>query len=120
MPRQETFFSSTVGDRKIEIVKTYDRNFVRTAFSRMDEAVLDHLANSLNLGSNFNESDIPASTDADYGEFQWEAMTDSAREDGNLFSFFIVTQSKPQIERELFVSPDWPTAEAYVNLIGKR
>lgn len=119
MPRQEIFFSSTIEDRKIEIVKTYDQNFAREAFLKMDQKALDHLARSLALESTFDDSDIPPGTDPDYETFLWQAMADSAREDGNLSSFFIVIESKSQIENELFVSPDWPTAEAFVNTIEK-
>lgn len=118
MPRQETFLSTTVAGRTIEVIKTYDGKYAREAFSRMDNVALDYLAASMDLTSNFEKSDIPERTDDDYAEFLWEAMVEAAREDGNLFSYFVVTESKPVVEKDLFVSPDWPTAEAYVKLIG--
>jgi hypothetical protein len=120
MPRQETFFSSIVAGTTIKVVKTYDREFARQAFSHMDDAALDHLTAALGLGSNYEEVDIPARTDPDYADLLWDEIVESAREDGTLFSFFVVIQSKHNVEEELFVSPDWPTAEAYVNLISNR
>ena len=37
----------------------------------------------------------------------------TAREDGNLLSFFIVNQTKGGHTESLYVSPDWPSAEAF-------
>ena len=84
----------------------------------MDDAALDHLAASLDISSNYEEADVPARTAIEYSDFIWDEMVDSAREDGNVSSYFIVTESKPPIEKDLFVSPDWPTAEAYVRRIS--
>jgi hypothetical protein len=118
MPHQETFLRSSVAGRTIEVIKTYDGKYAREALSRMDSVALDYLAASMDLTSNFEKNDIPERSDDDYAEFLWEAMVEAAREDGNLFSYFVVTESKSAIEIDLFVSPDWPTAEAYVKLIG--
>ena len=40
-------------------------------------------------------------------------MLDSAREDGNLLSFFVVSEAQNGISKHLYVSPDWPSAEAF-------
>jgi hypothetical protein len=118
MPRQETFLSSTVAGRKIEVIKTYNEKYAQEAFSRMDDTALDHLAASLDFSANFEENQIPLRADGDYAEFLWEAMVDAAREDGSLLSYFVVRESDASVEKELFVSPDWPTAEAYVKLLS--
>jgi hypothetical protein len=47
MPRQETFMSSIIAGRKIEVIKTYDGKYAREAFARMGETALDQLAASL-------------------------------------------------------------------------
>jgi hypothetical protein len=118
MPRQEIFLRSIAAGRTVEVTKTYDGKYAHEAFSRMGNVALDYLAASMELTSNFEKSDIPEQTDNDYAEFLWEAMEEAAREDGNLFSYFVVTESKSVVACDLFVSPDWPAAEAYVKLIG--
>jgi hypothetical protein len=45
-------------------------------------------------------------------------MVDEAQEDWNSFSYFIVTKSGGRQTEELFVSGDWPTAQAYVKKLG--
>ncbi len=45
-------------------------------------------------------------------------MVDDAREDWKTFSYFVVTKSNGRSTEELFVSGDWPTAGAYVKLMG--
>jgi hypothetical protein len=43
----------------------------------------------------------------------------AAREDGNLLSFFVVTTSTGRTSASVYVSPDWPSAEAVTkSLIG--
>ena len=38
---------------------------------------------------------------------------EQAREDGNLLSFFIVNETVGPHRESLYVSPDWPSAEAF-------
>lgn len=118
MSRQEPFLSIKKGDQTVEVLKTYDKTFAREVFENMDEEALAHLAASLNLDTEFDQQDIPTPTDESYEEFIWGAMLDSAREDYNTFSWFVVSRSSGRSSAELFVSPDWPTAEAYVKRIG--
>ena len=118
MPHQETFLSVKNGDETIEVLKTYDQHFAKEAFRNMDDSALDHLASSLNLESNYEPSGIPKPTDEGYEDFIWDVMVDEAREDWNSFSYFIVTKSRGRQTEELFVSGDWPTAEAYVKKLG--
>jgi len=118
MPRQETFLSVKNGDETIEVLKTYDQHFAKEAFCKMDDSALDHLASSLNLESNHEANGIPKPADEGYEDFIWDVMVDEAREDWNSFSFFIVTKSRGSRTEELFVSGDWPTAQAYVKRLG--
>jgi hypothetical protein len=112
MPRQETFLTAKNGDETIEVLKTYDQAFAKEAFRNMDDDALAHLAASLKLESTFEPSDIPKPADEGYEDFIWDVMVDEAREEWNLFSYFVVTKSFGGRTEELFVSEDWPTAEA--------
>jgi len=118
MPRQKKALTSAVAGRKVEIIKTYDQKYAHEVFSLMNDAALDHLAISMKLSADFEESDTPPRSDEEYTDFLWGEMLDAAREDWNLFSFFVVKESDSANARELFVSPDWPTAEAYLNLLS--
>ena len=118
MPRQETFLIVNKGHETVEVLKTYDETFAREAFRNMDDAALAHLAASLKPESIYEEKDIPKSGDEGYEDFLWDVMVDDAREDWKTFSYFVVTKSNGQKTEELFVSGDWPTAEAYVKLMG--
>ena len=43
MPQQEPFLEQIIGDRRIEVLKTYDQQYAREAFSNMDESALRSL-----------------------------------------------------------------------------
>ena len=118
MPRQETFLTVNTGDATVQVLKTYDETFAREAFRNMDDDALAHLAASLKPESIYEEKDIPKPGDKGYEEFIWDVMVDDAREDWKTFSYFVVTKSKDRRTEELFVSGYWPTAEAYVKLMG--
>jgi hypothetical protein len=105
MPAQETFFDQTVGNLHVEVVKTYDQRYAHEAFGCMDEAAQTYLWNSLGI----DESYSPAGSE----EVLWEELLDSAREDGNLLSFFVVNEAEGGSDKSLYVSPDWPSAEAF-------
>jgi hypothetical protein len=38
---------------------------------------------------------------------------DAAREDGNMLSFFVVSEATGDSSKGVYVSPDWPSAEAF-------
>ncbi len=118
MPRQETFLSLKKGDETIEVLKTYDEQFAKEAFRNMDDSALAHLAASLKPESIYEPSGIPKPNDEGYEDFLWDVMVDEAREEWNSFSYFVVTRSLGRKTEEVFVSPDWPTAEAYVKALG--
>jgi hypothetical protein len=118
MPREETFLKSRIENGTVAVIKTYDQSFAQEAFAHMDETALAHLAKSLAFPDTFEDEDIPSASDENYQDFVWEAMVDSAREDGNVFSYFVVKRTSGGSSEDVFVSGDWPTAEAYVKLVG--
>jgi hypothetical protein len=113
MPQQEVFFEQSVGERRIEVLKTYDPNFAREAFDCMDGDAQTLLWNSLGISETYDADDAPSLTDPDASDFLWDELLDGAREDGTLLSFFVVNEAKGSSSETLYVSPDWPSAEAF-------
>jgi hypothetical protein len=113
MPQQETFFERVSGDRRIEVLKTYDATYAREVFGTMDPTAQEYLWNSLRIADNYEPEDLPPLDTPECDDFLWQELLDAAREDGNLLSFFVVNQVKQTLSRSLFVSPDWPSAEAF-------
>jgi hypothetical protein len=113
MPQQELFLDRTIGDRRIEVLKTYDIACAREAFGNMDEAARAFLWKSLRIDEAYEQADIPPIQSGDGEDFLWDALLEDSREDGNLLSFFIVTEASGNQSRSLYVSPDWPSAEKY-------
>jgi hypothetical protein len=111
MPQQELFFEHTAGDWRVEVVKTYDRSYARETFDAMDDAARAHLWNALRIDVNHEAEDIPPRDTPDGEDFLWDELLDSAREDGNQLSFFVVNDS--EASGSLYVSPDWPSAEDF-------
>lgn len=113
MPRQQTFLNQQLAAGvRLKVLKTYDAGLAREAFEDMDEAAQAYLWKSLRMDENWEPEEFagPDRTDA-----LWDELSESAREDGNLLSFFIVTKSQGQKTASLYVSPDWPSAEAFAS-----
>jgi hypothetical protein len=117
MPRQESFFRESVNGVAIEVLKTYDRSYAREVFGRMSDEAEKALAEALEIKKNFELADIPELGGNDYEDFLWEELCDAAREDvrqdPNLYSFFVVSESKADRTEDVYVSPDWPSAEGF-------
>jgi hypothetical protein len=113
MPQQEMFFEQVAGDRRVEVLKTYDRGYAREAFGEMDEAAQAFLWNSLGINEAYDAADVPSRQDAASEDFLWEELLEAAHEDGNVLSFFVVSEANGPRSRSLYVSPDWPSAEAF-------
>jgi hypothetical protein len=113
MPPQEVFFEQKSGDRRIEVLKVYERSYAREAFGNMDEAARKFLWNALGINDTYDAADVPPIDSPAAEDFLWEELLDAAREDGNLLSFFVVNEAKGRISESLYVSPDWPSAEAF-------
>lgn len=108
MPKQQKLLQFRSGGAKVSVLKSYDRQFAREAFNQMDEAAQLRLANCLDIEG--LDPDAASSEDA-----LWDELVQQSREDWNLFSFFIVRTREANRSRELYVSPDWPSAEAFAN-----
>jgi hypothetical protein len=120
MPHQETFLEQSIGDKRIEVVKTYDEGLAREAFDEMSDAARAFLWNALKIEEAYDASDIPAVHSADGDELLWDSLLEDAREDGNHLSFFIVNEQDGSSPRHLYVSSDWPSAEKYANTLVKQ
>jgi hypothetical protein len=117
MPQQEVFFQQQVGERRIEVLKSYDQTYAREAFQNMNEQALQQLWTALKPEEIYEPAGLPTLSDpAGEGEaFLWDELLEQAREDGSLLSFFIVNETNGKRSESLFVSPDWPNAEAFAN-----
>ncbi|HTW31119.1 MAG TPA: hypothetical protein VMD76_05545, partial [Candidatus Sulfotelmatobacter sp.] len=75
------------------------------------------LAAALELTKNYESTDIPDPKGSDYNDFLWQELCEAAREDvradPNLYSFFVVSEARAAKDEDLYVSPDWPSAEAF-------
>jgi hypothetical protein len=109
MPQQEVVFEQSIGDKRVEVLKVYDRSYAREAFGNMDEAARRFLWNSLGINENHDAADVPQIGDPASEDFLWEELMEAAREDGNLLSFFVVNEKSESV----YVSPDWPSAETF-------
>ena len=112
MPRQTSFLDETVGNTRIEVLKSYDEAFAREAFDHMDENALRFLASSLDL-SNSEIAGGLSPENPDYADLIWDELKDGAREDWDSFSYFIVAEESAGRTASLFVPADWPSAEAF-------
>jgi hypothetical protein len=113
MPVQETFFNQRIGNERFKIIKTYDPSLAREAFADMDSAALDHLADSLTIEQRYEPHEIP-NPPVDAPDFLWDELCESAREEGQKCSFFVVTRASKTGRSFLYVSGDWPSAEGFV------
>jgi len=106
MPQQTVFFDERTDAKRVRVLKVYDAAYARSCFDEMNEEELAFLSKSLDLESNYDLPNPPVT-------LQWEDVEGEAREDGNLLSFFVVLEESGAISRPAFVSPDWPTSEAF-------
>jgi hypothetical protein len=117
MPKQETFLREAANGVEVEVIKTYDKSYAHEVFRGISPDALEALVATLGLGENYEASDIPTPENPDYEDFIWEEVCDAAREDvrldPNLFSFFVVIESSNGKSEDVYVSPDWPNAEAF-------
>jgi hypothetical protein len=117
MPRQEIFLREAANGVEVEVIKTYDRSYAHEVYQGMGSDALEALSTTLNLAQKYEASEIPAPHDDDYEEFIWEEICDGSVEDvrqsPTLSSFFVVVETNAGKLQELYVSPDWPSAEAF-------
>jgi hypothetical protein len=113
VPEQATFFEEQLGMKRIVVLKTYDERFAREAFKQMTPEAMAFLGKSLEIESTYDQKELPSPSDADFSDALWQEVQDSAREDWNSFSYFVVKEESPGCTLQLYVSPDWPSAEAF-------
>ena len=122
MPKQKVFFEQQIGDNRVEVLKSYDQSYAHEVFNSMDEEARKLLRDALKPEDNYDPEDLPKLNDPDdvndeVGAFLWEELVEQALEDARasprLTSFFIVNETIGGSREDLFVSPDWPTAEAF-------
>ena len=119
MPKQEIFFEQQSGERRIEVLKSYDQGYAREAFNSMSDAALRHLWDTLKPEETYEPAELPSLGDpnGDAEAFLWDELLDQALDDvrlnSSLRSFFIVNETTGSRSESLYVSPDWPSAEAY-------
>jgi hypothetical protein len=121
MPQQEVFFEQKTGDRRVEVLKTYDRSYAREVFKGIGDDARGALAAALELEKNYEPADIPDPNGSDYDDFLWDELLEAAREDvrndPNLYSFFVVSEATLAHPQDVYISPDWPSAEAYAKML---
>jgi len=117
MPRQETFLREAANGVEVEVLKTYDKSYAQEVFRGMSTEALEALAATLNLEGKYEVTDIPAPDATDYADFIWDDICEGAIEDvrqsPTLSSFFVVVETNAGKAEELYVSPDWPSAEVF-------
>lgn len=117
MPRQETFLREAANGVEVEVLKTYDKSYAQEVFRGMSTEALEALAATLNLEGKYEVTDIPAPNATDYADFIWDEICEGAIEDmrqsPTLSSFFVVVETNAGKAEELYVSPDWPSAEVF-------
>lgn len=106
MPEQTIYFDERTESKRVQVLKTYDASYARSCFDEMYQDALSFLCNSLDLESKYELTEP-------VGDLVWEDVEKEAREDGNVLSFFVVVEETGDRPRPLYVSPDWPSAEAF-------
>lgn len=106
MPQQTIYFDERTGSKRVQVLKTYDASYARSCFDEMDQDALSFLCNSLDLEGKYELTEP-------VGDLVWEEVEKEAREDGNVLSFFVVVEETGGRPKPLYVSPDWPSAEAF-------
>ena len=115
MPKQEVFFEQSAAGTRIEVLKSYDQSYAREAFSGLGEDALQRLWEALKPEEIYDLAGLPSLRDPD-GEaeaFLWDELLEQAREEGSVLSFFVVNETASGRSESLYVSPDWPSAEAF-------
>jgi len=67
--QQEVFFEQQAGERRVKVLKTYDRSYAREVFSGIGDDARGALAAALELEKNYEPADIPDPNGSDYDDF---------------------------------------------------
>ena len=110
MPQQEVFLDETIDGKRVLVVKTYDESYAREAFRSMSDEAKVFLWKSLKPEEIYEAEGLPTQPGDEYDAFLLDELLSEGREEWNTFSYFVVAEPAGE---PLFVSPDWPTAEAF-------
>lgn len=117
MPQQEVFLEDRAGDRLVVVLKTYDQSYAREVFDNVSDTAMKSLAAALEIEKNYEPADIPAPDTQAYEDFLWEELSEASLEDARqspkLYSFFVVFETKAGKGEGVYISADWPSAEAF-------
>ena len=115
MPAQELFMDAVIDGRKVQVVKTFDRLYAQEAFGEMSDEAKAFLWRSLKPEDIYDPAGLPTEPGIEYDTFLLDELLDQGREEWNSFSYFVVLDERSGRQEPTFVSPDWPTAEAFAN-----
>jgi hypothetical protein len=113
MPAQELFLDVVLDGRKVQVIKTYDQAYAKEVFGGMDDDAKSFLWQSLKPEELYDPSGLPREPGTDYDAFLLDEMLEQGREEWNTFSYFVVVDEANGLSTPSFVSPDWPTSEAF-------
>lgn len=117
MPQQEIFFEERAGGLLVTVLKIYDQSYAKEVFNNLDEEAIQFLASSLEIEKSYDPADIPGPDEEDYEDFIWELLSEAAVEDVRqspiVSSFFVVAERGAGKAEEIYISADWPSAEAF-------
>lgn len=117
MPKQEIFLRESIGPVTVEVIKTYDPAYAGEVFRAMEQGAKAALLEVLGVNKKYSPEDIPSSEGPTFDNFLWDELSECALEDvreyPRKYSFFVVRVSKNGDVEDLFISPDWPGAEAF-------
>ena len=72
---------------------------------------------ALEISAKYEPADVPDQEGPEYQDFLWEELCDAALEDvrqsPQLYSFFVVTETKANKAEDLYISAEWPSAEEF-------
>ena len=110
MPQQEVFLDETIDGKRIQVIKTYDESYAQEAFRSMSDDAKAFLWKSLKPEELYEAEGLPTEPGEEYDAFLLDELLSEGREEWNTFSYFLVMEAGGEA---VFVSPDWPTAEAF-------
>ncbi len=110
MHQQEIFLDETIDGKRVQVIKTYDESYAREAFRSMSDDAKAFLWRSLKPEDLYEAEGLPKELGEEYDAFLLDVLISEGREEWNTFSYFVVTTPAAD---PVFVSPDWPTAEAF-------
>jgi len=115
MPLQEAYLDKPISQGRAFVIKAYDVKLTREAFEDLDENAREKVTAAPHRGDFYEAENIPSAGSPDYRDFLWETLSDEARDDGQIKSFFIVMrETSSESPEPQDVSADWPGAGIFI------